>query len=91
MGRSPALAQGLAPRGEMERCWYCGCELIRDAEAPNGRTRDHQTPKSRGGKFLPGNQVWACRTCNQDKADRTLAEYRKHMGGITFNGERRGE
>lgn len=87
---SPALEIS-AP--EPERCWYCGTELGRDLRAPNGRTKDHQIPKSRGGRFLVGNRVLACLACNQRKANRTVEEYRtwwaERLGHhtITFYGE----
>lgn len=42
------------------------------------RTRDHVIPKSRGGHHgLLGNVVHCHRKCNEDKANRTLEEYRE--------------
>ena len=51
------------------RCAYCG-------RAPwKSRTRfeiDHVVPHSKGGPSNVGNLVWACRPCNQAKADKDL-------------------
>jgi 5-methylcytosine-specific restriction endonuclease McrA len=52
-----------------ERCAYCGCKLtLRSC------TKDHVVPRSRGGKDTLSNVVACCRSCNEEKADRTLAE-----------------
>lgn len=48
-------------------CWYCGEEAT---------TRDHVTPRSRGGTDDPENLVPACVRCNSQKRDKTLEEYR---------------
>jgi 5-methylcytosine-specific restriction endonuclease McrA len=40
-------------------------------------TLDHKVPKAQGGKDRMDNLVTACKRCNQDKADRTIEEYRK--------------
>jgi hypothetical protein len=66
----------------MNRCWYCGIELLDSAAAITqnaiGRTatKDHQTPTSRGGGSDESNLVDACRTCNSRKGIKTLDEYR---------------
>ena len=51
------------------RCAYCG------KAAWESRTRfelDHVVPRSKGGPTNIGNLVWACRPCNQAKADKDL-------------------
>ena len=51
------------------RCAYCG------KAAWESRTRfeiDHVVPRSKGGPTNVGNLVWACRACNQAKADKNL-------------------
>ncbi len=47
-------------------CGYCGSH--------NGRTVDHVTPTSRGGRNSWQNTVACCDPCNQRKGDRTPAE-----------------
>jgi hypothetical protein len=67
------------------KCWYCG------ADEPT--TKDHQTPKSRGGNGMDNN-VASCRTCNLMKHNLTVSEYREricYMAGkkfIEFYGEK---
>ena len=51
------------------RCAYCG------KAAWESRTRfelDHVIPRSKSGPTNVGNLVWACRPCNQAKADKNL-------------------
>ena len=51
------------------RCAYCG------KAAWKSRARfelDHVVPRSKGGPTNVGNLVWACRPCNQAKADKNL-------------------
>jgi len=38
-------------------------------------TKDHITPKSRGGKTEPANIVLACKPCNNEKGALDAAEY----------------
>ncbi|MEL7500044.1 MAG: HNH endonuclease signature motif containing protein [Planctomycetota bacterium] len=66
------------------RCVYCDLRI----SGPS-MTVDHVVPLSRGGSDIESNRVWACRTCNQFKADRTPAEvalmfadYRKRVRPI---------
>jgi predicted DNA-binding transcriptional regulator len=79
--------------GDPNRCWFCGCEFVdrRDGErlAPNSRTEDHLTPRSRGGIDI-GNLVYACFSCNcLRKRVQTLEEYRKSV--FPFYGEKAGD
>lgn len=48
-------------------CFYCGKEM-----AKGERTKDHVTPKSRGGRL----KVPCCSTCNHLKGHLKLEEYR---------------
>lgn len=48
-------------------CAYCGTE--RDI------TQDHVIPTSRGGDKGVHNRVWACRSCNSAKGNRTPQEW----------------
>ena len=64
------------------RCYYCGCNLV-TVKVPEGKpqpaallTKDHATPKVRGGKNTPANYITSCFACNQDKGRLTLEEYR---------------
>ena len=52
-----------------DRCAYCGVDLY------GGGELDHKTPVSRNGNSWPANMAWACRTCNRDKHDKTVAEF----------------
>ena len=54
------------------RCAYCG------KAAWESRTRfeiDHVVPQSKGGPTNVGNLVWACRACNQAKADKDIKAF----------------
>ena len=54
------------------RCAYCG------KAAWESRTRfeiDHVVPQSKGGPTNVGNLVWACRPCNQAKADKDIKAF----------------
>ncbi len=66
------------------RCWYCGHLLFNTSPTRDrSKTRDHVHPKSLGGT----RTVKACRLCNIEKRDMTLAEYRELKGGRMFYGE----
>lgn len=69
---------------EEGRCWYCGCELLAwpmnlDAKPDirRFRVREHQEPRSRGGKVI----VPACFSCNSRKGRRNVEEYRALIRG----------
>lgn len=67
----PLLRQSrraVAPRpGFGMQCHYCGSE--------NELTRDHVMPRSRGGTDDASNIVFACRSCNSAKGNRTPEEW----------------
>lgn len=88
------------------QCWYCGIPLARKADmvrcdqsdaymVPEGMgspTRDHCTPRSRGGSNKKHNLVLACHRCNCRKANRTVEEYRAALEAterrrVVFAGE----
>ena len=54
------------------RCAYCGKGNWEDATRFN---LDHVSPRAHGGPDNVRNLVWACRPCNQKKADRPVAEF----------------
>lgn len=56
-------------------CFYCGVFLHGKSTQPTSKTRDHLTPRSRGGTGV-NNIVFACRKCNGDKGGLNLEEYR---------------
>src|SRR5215472_13531059 len=76
----------MAGAARMNRCFYCGLPMQRTSRRQSKfeRTIDHLTPISRGGKnrfhsIVSGsasNIVYCHRKCNEDKANRTLEEYR---------------
>ncbi|MCG0748025.1 HNH endonuclease [Lactiplantibacillus plantarum] len=51
-------------------CFYCG-------QTGGILEVDHMTPVSRGGESTLDNLVTACRHCNRQKRDKTVAEYLK--------------
>jgi len=53
------------------RCFYC---IEREA-----KHLDHMMPKVRGGGNEDANLIGACRTCNIQKNDRTVEEYRAYL------------
>lgn len=72
------------------KCFYC-------VEA-SAEHLDHMHPASRGGSSADENMIGACATCNVQKNDRTVDEYRAYLAykrklpsvaEIAFYGERR--
>ena len=61
---------------EQNECFYCGQSMIPYHGQPNSQTRDHMTPRSRGGSDDDSNIVQCCSGCNTMKGDRTLEEWR---------------
>ena len=57
-----------------EVCQYCG------QHASEGEP-DHILALGRGGTDALHNLVWACRTCNRQKGDKTLREWVKELIG----------
>lgn len=72
---SDALKTRLAV--EQKGCCALCCEPIdRDALLDAKKVQvEHLTPVSRGGTNDDSNLVIACRTCNQEKAGKTMCEY----------------
>lgn len=54
-------------------CQYCGKELNE-----NNFVREHMTPQSQGGTNSLDNLTIACLSCNSQKGNKTVAEYRAH-------------
>jgi 5-methylcytosine-specific restriction endonuclease McrA len=60
-------------RSQASSCFYCGCGFT-----PSGarqRTVDHRSPSSGGGTNRLGNLVFACRSCNQRKANHAEEDF----------------
>lgn len=55
-------------RSKRQTCVYCGITTKRI-------TRDHVIPKSKGGRGMHSNTVWACQACNLSKGSRTPEEW----------------
>ena len=53
-------------------CWYCGRQA---------NSIDHMQPVSRGGTGAYGNIVPSCQSCNGNKGDFTVEEYRARKTG----------
>lgn len=83
-----ADADARANRDRGTHCFYCGAAFSNTA-AGLDRTVDHRLPRSQGGTDALVNMVFACRACNERKADRDedtflasewLAERRRRFG-----------
>lgn len=76
------------------RCWYCGRYLHLSIPARDGLTDrewyahpdwetygtiDHQIPQIQGGSHEMENLVFCCRTCNNQKKNRTVDGYRAYL------------
>lgn len=55
---------------EKEKCFYCLKKVKKGQE-----TRDHLTPRSKGGKSTLENLVYCCRSCNSSKGKRDRESY----------------
>jgi 5-methylcytosine-specific restriction endonuclease McrA len=71
--RREADAAARANRDRGTHCFYCGAAF---GDLPGfDRTVDHRLPRSQGGKDLLVNMGFACRDCNERKADRDEATF----------------
>ena len=61
------------------RCSYCGQRISFKIA-----TLDHMTPLTMYGQDEPGNWALSCATCNVDKGDLTVEEYRASRGVPSF-------
>ena len=61
------------------KCAYCGRKLNYKEV-----TIDHVIPKCKGGTKNEENLYPACWTCNKTKADLSIDEFRKRVGGREF-------
>lgn len=70
------------------RCFYCQLTMDFSLAQPHPRapTRDHLTPRSRGGKNTRDNVVLACYLCNHQKGDMTLDEFRAFRRAVMVLG-----
>lgn len=73
-------------------CWFCGCVLAHRGNSRNRKTIDHLTPRCRGGGSDTSNLVYSCASCNNEKGQLTLEEYRSVIafrtnGAVVFWGE----
>ncbi len=59
------------------RCVYCGYQAT--ILTSQNLAVDHKTPVSRGGSDAMWNLQTTCTTCNQQKGDKTDAEYRAFL------------
>jgi hypothetical protein len=66
----------IASNGQNARCHWCDAVCTNTSDrGPRGATRDHVFPKAFGATDAP--RVWACRACNEVKADLTPAQWRR--------------
>ena len=73
MGRMKFSRKNVVIR-DNHSCQYCGVKVGKSA-----CTLDHVIPKSRGGKTDYSNCVTCCKTCNNNKADRTPVEAKMRL------------
>ena len=59
-------------RAQAKTCFYCGVAF--GGDGTTARTIDHRLPRSRGGSDRLVNLVFACRACNDRKADGAEAD-----------------
>jgi 5-methylcytosine-specific restriction endonuclease McrA len=69
--RDAAVARRNRARGT--HCFYCGAAFT--GAGALARTADHRLARSAGGTDGLANLVFACRSCNQRKADAPEAEF----------------
>lgn len=73
MRRIPRVHRYLIERDGPE-CYYCGFYLLAEGLVKGYRTVEHLEPLSRGGADTPENWVLACKPCNTEAGDRSVAE-----------------
>lgn len=65
-------------------CYYCGKPLRPyDKNGKMKLSTDHFVPQSKGGKHDTGNLVPCCKSCNSQKNNRLIGDYREYMKKIT--------
>lgn len=74
--------------GKNSFCWYCGGKM-----KYKNATLDHQNPIARFNNNRHDNLVLSCKDCNQEKANKTVEEYRQKLQlerkkNIIFFGEK---
>lgn len=57
-----------------DKCFYCKAELT-----PETFSRDHKTPKSKGGRGM-SNMVASCKECNLKKGDTPFEDFLREIG-----------
>jgi 5-methylcytosine-specific restriction endonuclease McrA len=72
--RRQADAAARANRDRGTHCFYCGV-AFRPEVIGLDRTVDHRLPRAKGGTNALVNMVFACRACNERKADRDEATF----------------
>jgi 5-methylcytosine-specific restriction endonuclease McrA len=70
-GRVDRAARRNRSRGT--HCFYCGTAF--EGEGRRARTVDHRLARSAGGSERLANLVFACRACNQRKADHAEGDF----------------
>ena len=60
-------------RSAASHCFYCAVAF--EGTGKRQRTIDHRVPSSGGGSGRLGNLVFACRACNQRKANEAEADF----------------
>lgn len=68
----------------IKTCTFCGKEIQLDDEL----TVDHLTPQERGGPWIVNNLVPCCKTCNNEKGNKSEHQYRTYR---SLHGKERAE
>lgn len=78
-GHPPPLTNRSLFHRDNHRCLYCG-----NVFASFALTRDHVTPKSKGGKDTWVNCVTSCKRCNHHKGGRTPEEAGMQLTALPY-------
>lgn len=81
------VGNSLVPKHAGSPCPYCNTVMAADPICRQP-SRDHITPRARGGPDKASNIIIVCRKCNGDKSDRILAEF---YGWLRVAGDPRAE
>lgn len=63
-------------------CFYCNKSIKRFDTGGDCLTRDHVYPKSKGGRLIIGNWVYACARCNGLKGNLTLQKFKQKLESL---------
>jgi HNH endonuclease len=68
------------PNPDIVTCCYCKCPILYTSKL----TKEHLIPRSRGGNNKPANIRDCCDSCNQDRQNRSYAEWIRRLEERTY-------